>query len=175
SHRENEERKVILGHFPGSSGGNRISGILSDEIKDISDYETEVTETADYLIQQTSCPAVKVVFPVGNSVSEELDLTETLNTWTRAYAIFYSTLRYLGIEEGETFSAEGRVTSDGRPVAGALLLIDGSLEMLADTDGRFAVKLLERGDHVIEAFSGTQRSTPVVFDQNSNQVRLELD
>jgi len=175
SHRENEDRKVILGHFPGSSGGNRISGILSDELGDISDYETEVTETADYLIQQTSCPAVKIVFPVGESVSEELDLTETLNTWTRAYAIFYSTLRYLGIEEGETFSVKGRVTSGDGPVSGALLLIDGSLEMLADADGRFAVKLLERGDHVIEAFSGTQRSTPVVFDQDSNQVHLELD
>jgi len=175
SHRENEDRKVVLGHFPGSSGGNRVSGILGEEIGDVSDYETEVTETADYLIQQTSCPAVKVVFPVGNSVSEELDLTETLNTWTRAYAIFYSTLRYLGIEEKETFSVSGRVISGDKPVSGALVLIDGSLEMLADSDGRFSAKLLERGDHVIEAFSGTQRSAPVVFDQDSNRVRLELD
>jgi N-acetylmuramoyl-L-alanine amidase len=175
SHRENEDGKVILGHFPGSSGGGRISGILAEEIEDISRYETEIAETADYLIQQTSCPAVKVVFPVGNSVSEELDLTETLNIWTRAYAIFCSALRYLGIEEGESFSVEGRVTTGREPVSGALLLIDGSLEMMADEDGRFSARLLERGNHVIEAYSGTKRSAPLTFDQNSRDLRLNLD
>ena len=52
---------------------------------------------------------------------------------------------------------------------------DGSMEVLADDDGRFSLKLLERGNHVIEAFSGTQRSAPVVFDRDSREVRLELD
>ena len=34
SHRENEDRKVIIGHFPGSSGGNRMGGYLAEEIGD---------------------------------------------------------------------------------------------------------------------------------------------
>jgi N-acetylmuramoyl-L-alanine amidase len=175
AHSEIEAGRVTIGHFPGSSGGNRLSVNLADEIGRLPQYETQVTEIAEYLIQQTSCPAVKVDFPVGSGVEDELDLTEALNTWKRAYAIFYATLRYLGIEEDATFSVSGRVTADDRPLGGALVLVDGSLELLSDDDGKFSVKMLEEGNHIAEAFSGTQRSAPVVFDQDSDELRLNLD
>lgn len=174
AHSRIEDGQVIVGHFPGSSGGNRLSVRLGEEIGRLPGYEPQITEIADYLLQQTSCPAVRIDFPVGNGVEDELDLTEALNTWTRAYAIFYATLEYLGIEEDATFTASGIVIADGGRRGGALVLIDGSLEILSDHEGRFQVRMLEEGNHIAEAFSGTRRSAPVAFDQDSDDLRLNL-
>jgi N-acetylmuramoyl-L-alanine amidase len=173
-HAEVKEEEAAIGHFPGSSGGMRLSNDLADEINERVGYRTRVTEIADYLIQQTSCPAVKVTFPVLGTVQDELKLSQALNVWNKAYAVLCGTLRYLGVDGTKTFSISGQVLREGDPHANALVVIDGSLETLSDEEGLFFLKLLEPGRHTAEAFTGALRSEAVTFDQSSGPILLDL-
>ena len=164
----------MIEHFPESRGGVLLSEYVAGEMLAGTRYETSIGETAEYIIQQTSCPAVKVSFPTGSSASDEVALSETFNIWRRAYPLHLAILRYLGVERQTTFEVSGRVTSGGRPFGGAVVTIDGSLEVLTDARGRFTVKMLEAGPHTAEAFSGARRSQPERFDGATDTLMLEL-
>jgi N-acetylmuramoyl-L-alanine amidase len=174
SHAKTEGHAITIGHFPGSSGGISLAGKLNEELTGMAGSTAEVGEIAEYLIQQTSCPAVKVTFPVSDTVQDEIRLGETRTAWNKAYAIACAVIRYLGVAGGDTFSMSGRVLRGGEPLRDALVQIDGALELLPDSDGRFTVKLLEPGEHTAEAFTGADRSVPVSFGENSDEVLLEL-
>jgi N-acetylmuramoyl-L-alanine amidase len=174
AHCAGDLKHLSIEHFPESRGGTVLSEHIADEMKDGLGYDPDVGETAEYIIQQTSCPAVKVSFPTGSNASDEVSLSETYNIWKRAYPLHLAILRYLGVERSATFDVSGRVTSEGRPFARAVVTIDGSLEVLSDARGRFAVKMLEAGRHTAEAFSGGARSQPVDFDTTTGTITLEL-
>jgi hypothetical protein len=164
----------VIDHFPGSSGGTLVSEYIADEMQDVVAYDSDIGETAEYIIQQTSCPALKISFPTGSSAADEVALSETFNVWTRAYPVHLAILRFLGVDKASTFAVSGRVTSDGRPFGGAVITIDGSLEVLADPRGRFTVRMLETGPHTAEAFSGGRKSAPVRFDDTTTGITLDL-
>jgi hypothetical protein len=166
--------QVTIEHFPGSRGGILLSGYLAEEIPGTTGYGTGIAETAEYIIQQTSCPAVKVTFPAGGTAEDEVRLSQTFDIWKRAYPICCAVLRYLGVTEESTFTVSGRVTSGGRHYGHAVVTIDGTMEVLADARGHFTAKLLERVPHTAEAFSGGRRSAPVAFDSTSGPITLEL-
>ena len=128
----------------------------------------------DYIIQQTSCPAVKVTFPAGDTVEGETSMTEISEVWKRAYTVFCAVTRFLGMEESETFSIAGDVYIESEPSSGVWVLVDGTLEVLTDQEGRFRLKLLESGYHTAEAYSGARRSAHVGFDETTQAIRLQL-
>ena len=174
AHQPGDMKRLVIDHFPGSRGGTLVSGYIADEMQDVVAYDSDIGETAEYIIQQTSCPAVKVSFPTGSSATDEVTLSETFNVWTRAYPVHLAILRFLGVDKPSTFAVSGQVTSGGRPFGRAVVTIDGSLEVLADSRGRFTVKMLEAGPHTAEAFSGGRKSDPVRFDNTTGAITLEL-
>jgi hypothetical protein len=174
AHGPGDLKDPAIEHFPESRGGTLLSEYISDEMGEGAGYSPVIGETAEYIIQQTSCPAVKVSFPTGSSASDEVALSETFNIWSRAYPIHLAILRYLGVDKASTFEVSGRVNRDGKPFGRAVITIDGSLEVLADARGRFEVKMLEAGEHTAEAFSGGRRSEPVHFNATSDDITLEL-
>jgi len=173
-HQSGDLKQLVIEHFPESRGGTALSEYIADEMKDGLAYDPLIAETAEYIIQQTSCPAVKVSFPAGTSAEDEVSLSETFNIWRRAYPLHLAILRYLGVEKQKTFEVSGRVTSGEKPLGRAVVTIDGSLEVLTDARGRFTARLLETGEHVAEAFSGAARSDPVYFDSTTGTITLEL-
>lgn len=174
SHGEGKEAEVLIEHYPGSRGGTQISEYLKQEIKSFIGCPTTIGETAEYVVQQTSCPAVKVTFVAPSSADYDSELGEPSDLWVRAYAVFCALIRHLGVDEGSTFSVSGRVTSDGVPCPNPLVVIDGTLETVGSRSGDFKLRLLERGNHVAEAFSKTLASDRVAFNENTESVRIDL-
>jgi hypothetical protein len=174
AHMQASPEQVTIEHFPGSRGGILLSGYLAEEITGTTGYGTGIAETAEYIIQQTSCPAVKVTFPAGRTAEDEVRLSQTFDIWKRAYPIFCAVLRHLGVTEESTFTVSGSVISGGRRFGHAVVTIDGTMEVLADAKGHFTAKLLERVPHTAEAFSGGRKSAPVTFDNTTGPITLEL-
>jgi N-acetylmuramoyl-L-alanine amidase len=174
THARVDPEQVRIDHFPGSRSGALLAGYLAEEIEGSGSCKTHVGETADYIIQQTSCPAVEVTFPAGQSARDEIDLSADFNLWKKTYAVCCAVLRYLGVDGSATFTASGRVTSGGKPVPHAVVTIDGSFEVLADNKGRFTARLLERGSHTVQAFSSGRESASVAFHGPTDSIALEL-
>ncbi len=84
-------------------------------------------------------------------------------------------LAFRGVRDEDTFSIEVNVTEGGRPAGGALVVVDGMLELMADAAGRLRLDLLERTDHTVQAYSATGRSAPRVFNAESAPLELVLE
>ncbi|MFH1313304.1 MAG: N-acetylmuramoyl-L-alanine amidase [Candidatus Eisenbacteria bacterium] len=174
SHTGGARRKVGIEHYPGSSGGTRLSEYLGEEIAAVTGYDTAVGETAEYLVRQTSCPAVKVTFVTPPTLDDEASLSEPVDLWRRAYAAFSAIARYLGVEEHNTFSVSGKITRAGKAVTGGLVLVDGCFETIVDKTGGFNLNLLEHGLHTAVAYSGGVQSDRVEFDESTGPLLIEL-
>lgn len=174
SHGDTRGGNIMIEHFPGSRGGTRLSGLLAEEIEATGGRRTRVGETAEYIIQQTSCPAVKVTFPVGKTAVDEVELSRTYNLWKRAYPICCAVLRHLGVIEESTFAVTGKVVSGTKGAGHAVVFIDGALEVLTDATGGFALRLLETGEHTAQAFSGASKSERIDFDASAHNLILEI-
>jgi N-acetylmuramoyl-L-alanine amidase len=161
-------------HYPGSAGGTRLSGLLKDEIAMLTEYSPSVGETAEYLIRQTSCPAVNVTFVVPGTLDGEASLREPIDLWARAYGVFCAVARYLGVEERDTFGVSGSLTENGEASTEGLILVDGCFETIVDTTGTFDLKLLEPGLHSAVAFSGRRESDRLMFDENTDVLEITL-
>jgi N-acetylmuramoyl-L-alanine amidase len=174
THAETKDGRILIEHFPESRGGILLSEYLAEEMETLVHEESRIGETADYLIQQASCPAVKITFPVGKNPGDETEASDIYNLWARAYPVWCAVLRYLGVDAQETFAAAGRVTSRGKPAGHAVVMIDGNLEILADARGYFTARLLQSGSHTAQAFSGGMKSQSIAFDGSSGNLTLEL-
>jgi hypothetical protein len=89
-------------------------------------------------------------------------------------------LRYLGVggqgeEPDGTFAISGVVTKAGKPVRGALVVLDGALETPTDGNGEFHLRLIERGRHTLAGLSESARSRAFAVDEGTGPIRLTLD
>jgi N-acetylmuramoyl-L-alanine amidase len=174
AHGRGDPKRLYIDHFPGSIGGTFISECIADEVRRGSGCDPVIGETAEYIVQQTSCPAVRISFTAGDESCGEADLGDAYGTWKRAYPLHLGVLRFLGVDKESAFDVSGRVTSGGKPLGGAVVTIDGSLEVPVDRHGRFTARMLEAGTHIAEAFSGSRKSEPVRFDGATGTITLEL-
>jgi N-acetylmuramoyl-L-alanine amidase len=169
---------VSIEHYPGSPGGIKLSEYMGQELRALAGYDADIGDTDDYIVLQTSCPAVKIIFLSPSTPEDEGKLSEPSFVWSRAYAVFCAILKYLGIDETETFSISGQVLDGGKACAGALVVVDGTLEVIADESGEFRVKLLEKSPqvvHRIQAFSGGRLSDAQRFSEQDEFVELSLE
>jgi hypothetical protein len=175
SHRLGPADGAWIGHYPGSRGGSELSRHIAREMFAISGVEATIHETADYLIQQTSCPAVRTEFTSIGGIDEEGRLAETLEVWRRAYVVVCGVLGYLEIDEATTFSVTGRIASDGGSSQRGLVIVDGVFQIPTDETGHFDLRLLEKGDHTAQAFTRSGQSQITSFDEKTEMVVLKLD
>lgn len=174
AHSGGDIRQARLGHYPGSLGGIRFSEYLSQEVLSLTGYSPSVGESDDYIVLQTSCPAVIVNFMNPPDI-EHPEVSAALPVWTRAYGIFCSVVRYLRPDEDDTFTVTGRVTCGGRECGDALILIDGILEVMVGDGGEFTVEQLERGPHTAQAVSVTGESPILKFDESTDFIEIVSD
>jgi N-acetylmuramoyl-L-alanine amidase len=165
---------VTIGHYPGSRGGISLSRYLSEELGPFMDTDPCVGETDDYIVLQTSCPAVTVDFKSGVSLGKGAAVSTPSAVWDRAYGMFCAVVRYLHPNESETFSVTGRVICS-TPCPDVLILIDGTFEMIAAETGHFSLKLLEPGPHTAQVISAGSESERVRFGPGSGPIQITLD
>lgn len=175
AHEPGTEISAHFGHYHDSARGIEMAGRAAACYTSLFGAAATTGPTAEYVIQQTSCPAMKAVFTAPLTVAGEENLAEVSGIWNRAYALFCAVLAYRGIEQDKTFSVEGRVTRAGRPSARALVIVDGALEVMTDEMGAFSLMLLEKNDHTIQAYSATVRSAPSVFGEETDYLEVELE
>ena len=175
SHGPAAETSAHVGHYHTSTRGIEIAGKIGASYEALLGAQASTGPTAEYVVQQTSSPAVSVRFAAPGTVEGESLLADVSGVWRRAYALFCAVLAYRGIDEEVAFSVPGTVTEKGAPAANALVMVDGVLEIMADDSGGFALRLLEKTDHTIQAFSTTSRSAPRVFNEESGFLELELE
>ena len=163
-----------VAHYPNSSAGERASKLLAEEIGTASGYDVVIRETADYLVQQSSCPAVKVTFFGPRTVAQDVAWTDAAGVWIRAYAQMCAVARFLGFAEEGTLPVRWEISEQGRPSAGCLLSIDGTLEAVADKSGVCNLRLIEPGPHTarIETMSGLRWAG--TFDPSAGTIRVDL-
>jgi N-acetylmuramoyl-L-alanine amidase len=157
---------AVVSHYPGSSGGARSARLIAEELHTCLGLEPQVAETADYLVQQPSCTAVKVEFSGGIA-------SDPAGVWMRAYSLMCGVLRFLGLDESKMFSIAGRVAAGGKACPGALLAIDGTMEIMADAKGEFTLRLLEPRSHTAEVVGESGRGRAVTFDEATAGSGLE--
>jgi N-acetylmuramoyl-L-alanine amidase len=174
-HGRGAETAAHFSHYHSSARGIEMAGRAAACYSALVGATATTGPTADYAIQQTSSPAIKVVFTTPDTVAGEENLADVSRIWNRAYALFCAVLAYRGVEEDNTFSVEGRVTRAGVPAARALVIVDGALEVMTDTAGAFSLMFLDKTDHTVQAYSTTGRSAPNVFGEDSGYLELELE
>ncbi len=168
-HVPSEYPSLLIEHYPGSSKGEDLAHIIKSEFKEAN--RTSIGQTAEYVIQQTSCPAVKIVFGLRDDLGEHH--LEAYPIHLRSYRLFCAILKYSGVKD--TFSVKGSVYSEGKTLPNALVWIDGTLSVISDDGGWFELRLLERGKHTAVACKDGRCSKPYEFDDQSEDIRIELD
>lgn len=164
-----------IGHYHNSRRGIEMAGFAKTYFEGVLGDTATTGATANYLVQQTSCPAVQVIFTAPLTLQGEEGLADIAPVWKRAYALFLAVLAFRGVDARDTFSVDCEVTEGGEPAPNALVVVDGALEVMTDESGRLALKLLEKTDHTISAYSTTGRSAPSVFNQDSGLIGIELE
>jgi N-acetylmuramoyl-L-alanine amidase len=175
SHMPGAETAARMGHYHNSARGTEMAGLAAAYFESLLGAPATTGATAAYVIQQTSCPAVRAVFTAPPTAPGEDSLADIAAVWRRAYSLFCAVLAYRGVDEESTFSSSGRVTEGGEPAANALIVVDGALEIMTDARGEFGLRLLERQDHTIQAYSTSGRSAPRVFGEESGFLEIELE
>jgi N-acetylmuramoyl-L-alanine amidase len=172
-HSAGSAEQVHLGHYPGSRGGIRLSGYLREELGTREGVAPTVGETDHVIVLHTSCPAVHLDFTSRRAVGGRAVISSPFSIWDRAYGMFCAIVRYLHLNEAETFSVTGTVACE-EPCAHTLILVDGTFEAITDDAGRFHLKLLERVTHTAQALSARGKSDLVVFGHDSGPITIPL-
>jgi len=170
-HRSGNSPSVIIEHYPGSTQGKRLAHAIGDQL-DPSRFSFQIGETADYVVQQTSCPAVSLTFRLSDSLVATTYQLEAYLIQKRSYPVFCGIIDYSGI--GKTFDLSGTVYRRGEPVRHAVVWVDGCLSLITDGSGNFEVRLLEKGSHEIFACSDGDCSQPYRVD-SEGKIRIDLE
>jgi N-acetylmuramoyl-L-alanine amidase len=177
AHQAGRRKGATLGRYPASSAGARLAGTLGEELKSSFGWDVPISDNAEYVIQQTSCPAAEVTFLAPRSRKDDALVASPYQVWTRAYALLCGILKYLGVgsDPGGTFAVSGKVTRGGKPAPGAVVTLDGTLEAITDASGGFGLRLIEPGPHTVTAFGEAARSRALPVDETSRSVEIKLD
>jgi N-acetylmuramoyl-L-alanine amidase len=162
SHRPTADGRAWIGHYPGSVAGTSLAESISEAAARLlpaaapggpeGGVAPVVRDDAGYTVRQTSAPAVVVNLRPLNDRSTEYAASEPWGAAAEAYAVYAGLLSDLDAEGALTADLLAfRMTAPGRAAAaGALVTLDGYLELMAGGDGELAVTSLTPGGHTLE-------------------------
>ena len=163
-----------VAHYPNSAAGMRAATLIGEEIREVLRKDSAIRETADYIVQQSSCPAVKVTFFGPRTAKQDAIWTDPGEAWLRAYAQMCAVVRFLGLEEADTLPVTWEVLEEGSPSPGCLISVDGTLEAIADKSGHCALRLIELGPHTAQIWIKSGLDWSGTFDTAQGIVRVNL-
>jgi len=151
-------RLVQLSHYPGSPDGERLAGLIGEEIAGIGGFDTRLMEEASTVMRHTPSPVVAVNVMMDNAAEDSIDALVRIE----AYSIYNGLLRFFGVREEERFSLHGIVEDEeGTTIGGALVSLDGGLTLRTGKGGGFSLSLVDGGYHQLsvaaEGFAETHR------------------
>ncbi|MFC1734331.1 N-acetylmuramoyl-L-alanine amidase, partial [candidate division KSB1 bacterium] len=138
--------------YPTSSTGKRVASLILDSFKShMNTGGTGPIEAADYVLQQTGCPAVVVNLGyISHPETEEL-LYGTRYNRDQAYSIFIALIQFYAGDSIRFGTLSGEVKDgNGSPVNNALVTLDNTISLQTGKDGRFIFNLLESGEYQVE-------------------------
>lgn len=141
-----------LGHAPGSAAGAAWAERAAQALAALGLAAPAVTGEAQYVIQQTSCPAL---FASPASLGDETAEARLLAPGalrSEAYALFLALAREWAPQAAWPTDSLTLLDSAGRPLADAAVTLGGALVLVTDASGRIRFARTEPGpiDVVVE-------------------------
>ena len=140
-------------HFPGSTDGEKLCGMIREEIVDLTGNRVDLGEDAGLVLRYTPSPAVVISPRIGQEGGSS---TGPLDGFLRleVLAIYNALLRYFGVEPDDRFEVRGVIRDEsGLPLAGALVSLDESLHVRSGREGEFYLRMLDGGEHLLSVES----------------------
>lgn len=163
-----------VSHYPNSGSGEAIAKLVAEELGRFQETSVPISETADYMIQQPSCAAVRVELAAEAWVAPGAE-AQAADVWQAAEALMCAVVRYLGVDRAQTVSLVVRVAERGRAAAGCLVTVDAALQAVTDEDGEAVFAMVEPGPHALEALSATGATRSLELESGRRSVEVTLD
>jgi N-acetylmuramoyl-L-alanine amidase len=163
-----------VGYYPGSNGGRELArrvhrrqwaaeeadtlrAAAADSTADGARRPPVLVEDANYVLQQTSCPAVSVRLGDLSRPDDEARFLDPAWRHGEAYLIVSALAEDLGALGDSLATVRLFLTDRGAPVAGASIRLDG-FALVSDARGQAAFALLDRRvRHLLEVAWGGGR------------------
>ena len=134
-----------LGSAPGSAAGRAWAGRAARELERLGLAAPPLTEESDYVLQQTSCPAL-IASPASlGDEAAEARLLAAGALRAEAYALFLALAREWAPEAAWPADSLTLLDPAGHPVAGAAVTLGGALVLVTDASGRIRFARTEPG------------------------------
>lgn len=173
-HQQANQPSMRLEHYPSSVQGRHLAVQIADYFKKISGSTASISETSDYIIQQTTCPTVRITIGEISRLDSQDDRGRTYHLFQKCYPILCGLLIWLGVDPMQTFEVSGTVYQDGHPAKYPIVEIDGCILIPADKDGNFRAHLLEKGCHELRAICGNRSSERLRVCEAGSRINLNL-
>ncbi|MFZ1947437.1 MAG: N-acetylmuramoyl-L-alanine amidase [bacterium] len=164
-----------VGHYPESAAGQAMAKLVAEEIELALGGEVNIAETADYMIQQPTCPAIRVELGADAPAGETGAEVPAAEVWRAAQALMCAVVRFLGVDRASTTSLAVRVTEGGRPAAACLVTLDGALEAVTDAAGEVTFAMIEAGPHILETLSASGAARSLELEPGADFAAVRLD
>jgi N-acetylmuramoyl-L-alanine amidase len=125
-----------LGAYPTSAAGRAWATRTAQSLASLGLPVPPVTDEAQYVIQQTSCPALLAAPGSLADEAAEARLLAPGALRSEAYALFLALAREWAPDAAWPADSLTVLDGDGRPLAGAAVTLGGTLVLVTDASGR---------------------------------------
>jgi N-acetylmuramoyl-L-alanine amidase len=161
---------VRLGHAPGSAAGAAWAGRTAAELARLGLPAPEVSGEAQYVIQQTSCPALFASpASLGDEAGEERLLAPGALR-AEAYALFLALAREWTPQADWPADSLTVLDSAGRPVPDAAVTLGGALVFVTGASGRIRFARTEPGSIEVVVEDPRARSRGILLESQRGAV-----
>jgi hypothetical protein len=147
-------RKPYAAYYGTSEAGRKLAAAIALEWNAVLGEEPLLREEYRYVLQQTPCPAVVIMCrDIGTPEREESTYRAHYGI-RESYAVYAGLVRFLAGGDADSLATiEGQVQAPFRQEVPPVLELDGWLRAACDSRGRFTLRLVEPGQHLIEITS----------------------
>ena len=163
------QRSASLLYYPGSSAGKKLAQEIARSWREtVSGKEPPAREGAQYVLRQTSCPAIITMLPASLEYSDDRPFSAI------AYALFLGILEDVGLRRDQLVELTVKVAARVQNETLEIVLDDSvSLQALAGQNVTF---LCEEGLHLVTVLSGGEkRALKFVSVKKGEQTKLDFD
>ncbi len=144
------DRRPYLAYYGTSEYGKSLVREIALEWTAVLGEEPIMREEYRYILQHTPCPAIVVMSrDIGTAEREESTYRAHYGI-REAHATYTGLVRFLlGAEAASLGEIEGQVQAPFRKEAPPVVELDGWLRTSCDSGGRFTLRLVEPGEHLL--------------------------
>jgi N-acetylmuramoyl-L-alanine amidase len=161
---------VCLGHAPGSAAGAAWAAHSEQALVTLGLTAPPVAEDAQYVIQQTSCPALCASPASLGDEASEARLLAPGALRAEAYALFVALAREWAPQAAWPADSLTVLDDAGRPVPDAAVTLGGALVLVTDASGRIRFARTEPGSIEVGVEDPRVRSRGILLESQRSAV-----